>query len=429
MQLVKSSMSVKERATNGLKILLGKTKPFSQIQGAWRFLNNKNVTTKALFNPIFENLQKEIKDHCKSYVLVMSDWSHLDYKKHTSKKELISKKKKENGKQIGYDLQTSIAVSDITGEPIAPIVHNLKTSDKIYSTYNDEISIDLKHLEELSLRATWIKDNLSTKKPIVHIVDRESDSVAFMREMQKNENLFLLRVKNNSKLYYPKEDINIKQGDLADKLPLGQKVKSIKYRKKKVKIYVNECDVEVKRDASTFIISDSGKKRLQKTPGNTIKARFVVERLVDDKGKIVAQWLLITNILDKNVSAQTLATWYYYRWKIESYFKLLKTSGFNLEQWQQEEPIALFRRLLVVSYACVLVWKIANDRSENAKKIRDFLVLLSGKLIERGTDFTHPALLTGLWAYLQIMDIMELFSRDELLDIKRNLVHLMGVDI
>ena len=77
----------------------------------------------------------------------------------------------------------------------------------------------------------------------------------------------------------------------------------------------------------------------------------------------------------------------------------------------------------------MLVWKIANDRSENAKKIRDFLVLLSGKLIERGTDFTHPALLTGLWSYLQIMDIMELFSRDELFDIKRNLVHLMGVDI
>jgi len=50
----------------------------------------------------------------------MIDWSHLDYKKHKSKKELISKDKKGNAKQIGYDLQTTLAISHKTGEPIAP---------------------------------------------------------------------------------------------------------------------------------------------------------------------------------------------------------------------------------------------------------------------------------------------------------------------
>lgn len=421
-------MSSKQRATNGLKLLLNNTEPFSQVQASWRFLNNDKVSADALFEPIFDTLQTEIKKQCSRFVLAMTDWSHTDYKHHTSKKELICENRK-TGVKKGLDLQTTLAVSDLTGEPIAPIAHNIRTDKKFYSTYDKNIKMGTTHLEELTHRAKWIQDKLETKMPIVHIVDRESDSVAFMRDLIKIDALFLLRVKNNSKVYYPKEGIDIKQGDLADKLPLGKEVKSITYKKKKVKIYVNECDIEIRRDATKFILNDEGKRKLQKTAGEAIKARFVVERLVDEDQKVVAQWLLVTNILDDSVTQKMLATWYYYRWKIESYFKLLKSSGFNMEEWQQREPIALFRRLLVVSYACVLVWKIANDNSKNAKKIREFLVLLSGRLVERGKEFTHPALLAGLENYIQMLDLISMFGRDDLLDMKRELISIIGIDI
>lgn len=422
-------MSVKERATNGLKLLLNNRESFSQVQASWRFFNNNKVTTDELFSSISESLEQEINTHCDKYLLAISDWSHIDYKKHKSKKELISKNKKDNCKQLGYELQTTMGVSDRTGEAIAPIVHNLKTSEKVYSTYDKNISNESTHLEELASRTKWIKESLNIKKEIVHIVDRESDSVAFMREMVKNGELFLLRVNNRNKVYYPKNNEEIKQIELSEKVGLGKKVKSVKYKGKQVKIYVNECEIEIRRDATKMIINKENKKQLQRTKGEPIKARFIVERLVDKENNIVAQWLLVTNILDKSVTAEMLATWYYYRWKIESYFKLLKSSGFNLEEWQQEKPIALFRRLLVVSYACMLVWKIANDNSENAKKVREFLILLSGRLIERGKEFTHPALLAGLWAYLQMMDVIELFSKDELLEIKTQLIDIMKFEV
>jgi hypothetical protein len=421
-------MSSKQRATNGLKLLLGESDSFSQVQASWRFLNNENVTIDGLFEPIKASVKEEVEKHCDAYVLAMSDWSHLDYKKHTSKKELECKKKKDNGKQLGYDLQTTIAVSDKSGEPIAPLVHNLKTSKKVYSTYDDNIDIKKTHLEELSLRVKSIKKELATDKKIVHIVDREADSVAFMRELDKNEALFLLRVKKTSKVFYLKEEKSYQQGELATKLGLGKVVKTIKYQKKKVTIYVNECEVAVIRDANKTTINAEGKKHIQKISGDTVKARFIVERLVDEENNIVAEWLLITNVLDKKVSAQTLATWYYYRWKIESYFKLLKSSGFNLEEWQQKEPVALFKRLLVVSLSCLMVWKLANDSSHNAKEIRNFLVLLSGRLIERGKEFTLPALLAGLESYLQMMDVMLLFSHEELLDMHKKLTDLLGMD-
>jgi len=86
---------------------------------------------------------------------------------------------------------------------------------------------------------------------------------------------------------------------------------------------------------------------------------LVVERLIDKQGEVVAQWILLTNV-DKSVSVQTVATWYYYRWKIESYFKLLKSAGFNLEKWQQQTPQAIFRRLLIASQQ---LFKIRDELS------------------------------------------------------------------
>jgi len=77
----------------------------------------------------------------------------------------------------------------------------------------------------------------------------------------------------------------------------------------------------------------------------------------------------------------------------------------------------------------LLVWKIANDTSANAKKIRKFLVSLSGRLVQKDKEFTHPALLAGLENYIQMLDLMSMFSREELLDMKQELVKIMGMDI
>lgn len=430
--MVKSAINAQQRATNGLKILLG-TPAMTQVQANWRFFKNPNVTIKELHDPIKEHLEKEIIAQCDKYVLALEDWSHLDYKKHSSKKELKSENRKDNCMKIGYDYQGAIAASDRTGEPIGVLDHNLKTADNIYSTYDEKIDINLTHLEELRVRAKHMNETINTDKRIIHIVDRESDSIAFMRGLDEDKQLFLLRGKNNSKVDYydekSKQTISIKQSELADKLPLGKEVKRVKYKKKKVTIFANECDITISRDATKWIINSDGKKKLHKTKGKTLKLRFIVERLVNDKNEVVAQWLLLSNLFDEEIDAKTLAQWYYYRWKIESYFKLLKSSGFNLEEWQQKEPLALFKRLLIISNACILVWKIANDNSDSAKTIRDFLISLSGKQIQRGVDFTHPALLSGLENYLSTLDLLRQFSVEDIFKMRDELSKIIGLEL
>ena len=95
----------------------------------------------------------------------------------------------------------------------------------------------------------------------------------------------------------------------------------------------------------------------------------------------------------------------------------------------QKKSKRTFKRLIVVSQASMLVWKIANDSSDNAKKIRDFLVQLSGKQLEWKVSFTYPALLTGLESYLLMMDILSRFNVDELLKMKDELVDILGFEI
>jgi hypothetical protein len=55
--------------------------------------------------------------------------------------------------------------------------------------------------------------------------------------------------------------------------------------------------------------------------------------------KAATQPTLLSNVVGQ--PADTLALWYYWRWQIECFFKLLKTQGLHLEDWQQESGLAI----------------------------------------------------------------------------------------
>lgn len=126
------------------------------------------------------------------------------------------------------------------------------------------------------------------------------------------------------------------------------------------------------------------------------------------------------------VDAATVALWYYWRWRIESFFKLLKSAGHQLEAWQQESALAIAKRLLVASMACVTVWAIAPDARPEAAELRGFLVKLSGRQMRHKKAFTHPALLAGLWVFLSMLEVMEAYSPDELDALKATARQFLG---
>jgi hypothetical protein len=142
--------------------------------------------------------------------------------------------------------------------------------------------------------------------------------------------------------------------------------------------------------------------------------RLVVSQVYSPHGQLLAQWLLLTNV-PAAVDAATLALWYYWRWQIESYFKLLKSAGQEVEHWQQESARAIALRLLVAAMACVLVWQLARDGSPEGAGRRRWLVQLSGRQMGHGVEFTEPALLAGLWVLLALRAALQQHGAEQLL--------------
>jgi hypothetical protein len=141
-------------------------------------------------------------------------------------------------------------------------------------------------------------------------------------------------------------------------------------------------------------------------PGAPLELRLVVSRITDEKRKLLAEWTLLTNVPADQVPGAEIALWYYWRWRIESFFKLLKSHGVQVEQWQQESGLAIARRLLVAAMACAVVWSLQHDSAPAAKEFRQVLVRLSGRKMKYGVQHTAPALLAGYFVYLSMIDVL-----------------------
>lgn len=107
-------------------------------------------------------------------------------------------------------------------------------------------------------------------------------------------------------------------------------------------------------------------------------------------------------------------------YNIESYFKLLKSAGWQLEQWQQETPLALFKRLCVVALACVVIWHLQRDATPQGEEVRTLLLRLSGRQVRPG-HAPAPALLAGLCTLLSVLDVLEHYDLNDLKAIARSI--------
>ena len=407
-------MNASERLSAGLKALPDKHSSFASTQAAWRFYGNEFVSLQVLQAPLTAAAHEGIAQHCHDYALCVHDWSYLN-DQHINKSDTYAITHEHD---VGYDLQSSLIVSDQTGQPLAPVALRLVSAEGSYATYNDaKPSLPVKgHLDEVSDSIEHLEGQ-GFGKPLVHIIDREGDSVGHIRRWDAAGSHWLVRVKDNPKVEWKGQALACKT--LAQGLEF-HRTREVTYHGKRHWQWVAETDVRLTRPAKPS--QKKGKK--PSVPGIPVEARLVVSRVLSADGNVLAEWLLLSNI--KDVAAGTMALWYYWRWQIESFFKLMKSAGHHLESWQQESALAIAKRLLVASMACVTVWAIAADKSAEAAELRAFLVKLSGRQMRHKVEFTNPALLAGLWVFLSMLEIMEAYSQEELDSLKQTAQQFLG---
>lgn len=396
-------MNSTETLAAGLRALpvKGKTS-FASTQAAWRFYQNDKITLDKLAEPLLEAAHSGIRTHCQAYALCVHDWSRLNYRKHTRKQDRYQITHETD---VGYDLQSSLILNDQTGEPIAPVAQRLVTGNGSYASYQSKMTEEIKdHLDEVTDAMKSIEKQ-SFDKPLVHMIDREGDSIGHIRQWEQKSINWLIRSRKTSGIEYKGESIQCHK--IVNDLNFT-KNQRVNYKGQPFWQCLAETPIRITRKTKP----SQKKKKKPIVAGAPIDARLVVSRIVSDTGEVLAEWLLISNVME--VPAETIAQWYYWRWKIESWFKLLKRAGHDLESWQQETGEAIAKRLLVVSMACVTVWEIAAAKDKSSRQFRDFLIKLSGRQMKHKVSHTHPALLNGLWIYLSMQEVMKTYSSSEL---------------
>lgn len=402
------SASLKPLAA-GLRALPGAGKAFASTQAMWRFLQNERMKRTTLVQPLWNYAQEVLGTDRPEFVLVAHDWSQLHFRKHEDKEDRIALPCDWNR---GYELLTALLVSAKDGRPIAPVVQALEATDGVHGTYSSCIQPAQSHMDALRPMMRTAESAAAGTR-CVHVIDREGNAVFYMRQWAKRKRLFIVRSDYNRVVRHEGEEHAIRfVAQLLARRGAFRYVREVCYHGRRATQEVAETAVVLDRPAYQQR-PKHGQKPHVKIRGQPLSLRLVVSRLFDEKHRLLAEWFLLTNV-PESVDDAAVALWYYWRWRIESYFKLLKSAGLQLEEWQQATAERILRRLLIAGMACVTVWQLAADTSPAAAEARSLLIRLSGRQMKRQRPFTEPALLAGLWVLLAMLDVLDHYTIPDL---------------
>lgn len=381
------------------------TAAFASTQAAWRFFANDTASLPALVAPLQQVGRRALEDSAADYALLVHDWSILNYHRHTAKTDQILFSQ---GSDRGYELASALLVDAATGDPLAPLELRLRTADAVHSTRAPAPPKTASHLDEVwpTMRAARA---LALPRPLVHVIDCEGDSVAHLRQWQRHRQLFVVRTDGTR---------TVRWRDRECRLPavVAQLERDGAFAAARPVSFHGRAAAQAVAEAAVVLTRPAYRNRRGRRtvlPGQPLRVRLVVSQVRDADGQLLAQWCLLTN-LPPAVAAERVALWYYWRWRIESFFKLLKGAGQQVEAWQQESGAALAKRLVVASMACVVVWQVARLEGPAGQRWRELLVRLSGRQMKHGVAFTLPALLAGLWVLLALTEVLSHYDLEEI---------------
>jgi hypothetical protein len=403
-RLVQEHAGQAHPTASGPRLLPDQASAKAGAMAAWRFYANPRIRPTRLAQPLLVAAADLARQHCRDFALVPLDWSWLDYSRHASKADRAV------GPQglRGYKLLSALLISDQDGLPLAPLCAQLQTARGLLSSRFDRCRRPGTALDELAPVLAFVNDLPLGKRP-VYIIDQEADSVFHWRWWQRRGALFLVRGDDDRSVRLGGPDgPELRLPAIAQRLRQQgafARAREVDYHGRPVGQYVAEVAVVVDRRAWLHREVGGARKRLVR-PGVALPLRLVVTELRDRRGRVLERWYLFTNV-PAEVSAATITLWYYWRWKAETFFKLLKGAGQQIEHWQQEDGRAILKRLLVASMACVLAWRLGHSAAPQADAARRVVMSLSGRQLEHGKEFTLEGLVAGTWVLLALAALLK----------------------
>jgi hypothetical protein len=286
----------------------------------------------------------------------------------------------------------------------------LRTAHGVLTTRPEGAAAPTGHVDEI-LDVMTASRRWGLERSLVHVIDREADSVGHYRAWDAAGHRFLVRADTERVVRWEGAEHRLPRvaAALSAAGAFQDIGRDILFKgETPARLFVAEARVVLDRPARS-------KRNGQKVTiaGEPLRLRLVICRVVDESGTVRAEWLLLSNAAACH-DAATVVQWYYWRWRIESYHKLLKSAGQQFEEWEQESGEAIAKRLVIASMACLTVWALQRDETAEAAEVRRVLVRLSGRQMKWAVESTAPALLSGLEKLLAVLDVMKEYDLAEL---------------
>lgn len=373
----------------------GRVKAASFAQKLWRFVAHERLRGWHLIEPLLARIR--VESEAEAVSLAVHDWSTIHFA-HESKADRATLT---HSSDVGYDLKTTLIVRARDGEPIAPAEVALRAAEVVHSTREGDPPPRVSHVDQLLDAMNHARDLDLGPARLVHVVDREADSIGHWRAWADAGHVVLVRGDDRRVMHQGVETTLLavaaelkSAGDLRDVGPAS-------YHGRPARRFAAEADVVLHKPAkrNTGEKTAGGNNRQAEIKGPPLPLRLVVCELRDVKtgGRTLARWLLLTNASRELADAATIALWYYFRWKIEDMHKLLKAAGWELEGWLQRDARKILHKLLLAFAACAAVWALQRRADAQAEEFRRLLMTLSGRQTKRSKPVTTPGLLAGLW--------------------------------
>ena len=277
------------------------------------------------------------------------------------------------------------------GAPIAPAAVSLTAAHAVYSTREEPSAAGTSHLDQV-LPAMRYARGRDFGAAVIHVIDREADSVNHWRQWEADGHRALVRADDRKVLSGGRETSPLAPADGLRRRGALVDAGGALYHGRKARLFVAEAAVILHRPGKR----DAGAKKVE-SPGPPLPLRLVVTEVRDLKGRVLARWPLLTNAPVESGAAAAVARWYHFRWRIEGLHKLLKSAGWQLESWLQRDGQRVLRKLLIALAACASVWALERRHDAGSEGFKALLMQLSGRQVKPGVPVTTSGRLAGLW--------------------------------
>lgn len=383
-----------------------------ELEGAYRFFQNESVSGKRLLRPhqlaTFERIREQ------PFVRIVHDTVALSFGGEREGLGAIGR-----SKATGFYAQVALAVG--AGEARVPLgVVGLET--KVYPTLaeKEERFQKLKRkFDREKLRTfpsqpivwsglkKWTTLPLRLRNPLkgvraIHVMDQEADNFEVLQKLSKNNLHFVVRGSSARRVHAAANKGPLKvQDKLADSEIVLERRVRLAARPKPTPAHPlrDERDATLSVRATRLALAPQGGGRLTLNVVEVFEPR-------PPKGEEPINWVLFTNEpIDSPEDVAAVVDHYRARWRIEEYFKALKT-GCSIEKRQLSTFEGLQRALVLfmpVAWHLLAVRTLARqDNTLPATKVLTPLALIVLSALAAQIDREMPANASAYEALLTI---------------------------